>query len=85
MFAQVWLFAHLRAKYLHKCGCLHISRLHKPSLATKETRINGLPQNTIILWKAFPYSVLRSSVVKIKRNLKMIIFQEIGMDSKLLN
>ena len=32
MFAQM-LFAHLRAK------CLHISRLHKPSLATKETQI----------------------------------------------
>ena len=31
MFAHMWLFAHLRAKCLHKCGCLHISRLSNPS------------------------------------------------------
>ena len=24
MFAQMWLFVHLWAKCLHKCGCLHI-------------------------------------------------------------
>ena len=49
----------------------------------KETRINGLPQNTI--WKVFPDTTLRSSVAKFKRNLKMTVFQEMGIESKLLN
>ena len=53
------------------------------SVATKETQINGLPQNTI--WNAFPYTILCSSVAKIKRNLKMTVFQEMGIESKLLN
>ena len=42
------------------------------SEALKEIRINGLPQNTI--WKAFPNTILRSSVTKIKRNMKMTVF-----------
>ena len=53
------------------------------SVAAKETQINGLPQNTV--WKAFPFTILRSLVAKIKRNLKMTVFQEMGIDSKLLN
>ena len=32
-------------------------------MATKETRINGLPQNTIIM-EGFPDTILRSSVAK---------------------
>ena len=47
------------------------------------TRINGLPQNTI--GKTFPDTILRSSVAKIKQNLKMTVFQEMGIKSKLLN
>ena len=46
-------------------------------------QINRLHQN--VLWKAFPDTILRSSVAKIKRNLKMTVFQEVGIDSKLLN
>ena len=37
------------------------------------------------LWKPLPATILRSSVAKIKRNLKMTVFQEVGIDSKLLN
>ena len=37
------------------------------------------------LMEAFPDTILRSSVAKIKRNLKMTVFQEVGIDSKLLN
>ena len=36
-------------------------------------------------WKAFPDAILHSSVTKIKRNLKMTVFQEMGIESKLLN
>ena len=39
------------------------------SVATKETQINGLPQD--IVWKVCPNTFLRSSVAKIQRNLKM--------------
>ena len=46
-------------------------------------RINGLPQNT--LWKPCSDTILRSSVAKIKQNLKMTVFQEVGIDSKLLD
>ena len=37
------------------------------------------------LMETFPDTILRSSVAKIKRNLKMTVFQEVGIDSKLLN
>ena len=46
-------------------------------------RINGLPQNTV--WKGCPTTILRSSVAKIQRNLKMTVFQEMVIESKLLN
>ena len=35
--------------------------------------------------KAIPDIILRSSVAKIERNLKMIVFQEMGIESKLPN
>ena len=41
-------------------------------------RINEFPQNT--LWKAFPDTILHSSVAKIKQDLKIGVFQEVGMD-----
>ena len=44
--------------------------------------INGLPQNTV--WKVCPDTILRSSVAKIQQNLKMTVFQEMGLESKLL-
>ena len=37
------------------------------------------------LWKAIPDTILRSSVANIKRNLKMTVFQDMGIESKLLN
>ena len=37
------------------------------------------------LWKASPYTIIRSSVAKITRNLKMTVFQEMAIESKLLN
>ena len=43
----------------------------------------GFPKNTI--WKAFPDTILRSTVAKIKRNLKLTVFQEMDIESKLLN
>ena len=46
-------------------------------------RINGLPQNPV--WKVCPATILRSSLTKIQRNLKMTVFQEMGIESKLLN
>ena len=46
-------------------------------------RINGLPQNTV--WKVCPATILRSPVAKIQRNLKMTLFQEMVIESKLLN
>ena len=52
-------------------------------LYTTQDRILWLWQNTI--WKAIPDTILRSSVAKIKRNLKMTAFQEMGVESKLLN
>ena len=42
---------------------------------------DGIPQNTTL--KAFPYSVLCSSVVKIKRNLKMTMFSRSGHGLKI--
>ena len=44
-------------------------------------RINGLPKTPY--GRLFPI-ILHSSVAKIKRNLKMIVFLEVGIDSKLL-
>ena len=41
-------------------------------------------QNTII-WKAISDTILRSSVAKIKGNVKMTVCQEMGIESKLLN
>ena len=35
--------------------------------------------------RPFPDTILRSSVPKIKQNLKMNVFQEMGIESKLLN
>ena len=61
--------------------------LGKPTDACQQKKqydiiqINGLHQN----WKAFPDTILRSLVARIKRNLKMTVFQEIGIESKLLN
>ena len=52
------------------------------SVATKETWINGLPQKTV--WRAFPFKTLRSSVAKIKRNLKMTVFKKTGIESNAL-
>ena len=49
--------------------------------ATKETRINGPPQ--YIIWKVCPDTILRSSVAKIQRNLKMAVYEEVCIDSKL--
>ena len=37
------------------------------------------------LWKVFPYTIPRSSVAKIKGNVKMTAFQEMSIESKLLN
>ena len=37
------------------------------------------------IWKAFPFTILRSSVAKINRNLKITVFQEMGIESTLLN
>ena len=37
------------------------------------------------LWKVFPYTIPRSLVTKIKGNLKMTAFQEMSIESKLLN
>ena len=37
---------------------------------------HGLPQNTI--WKVCPDTIIRSSVAKLQRNLKMTVFQENG-------
>ena len=45
------------------------------SMGFHKTRMKGLSLNII----------LRSSVAKIKRNLKLIVFQEMGIESKLLN
>ena len=46
-------------------------------------RINGLLQN--IVWKVCLATILRSSVAKIQRNLKMTLFQEMVIESNLLN
>ena len=46
-------------------------------------RISGLPQNTV--WKICPAIILRSPVAKIQQNLKMTVFQEMVIESKLLN
>ena len=35
--------------------------------------------------RLFPKKILRSSVTRIKRNLKVTVLQEVGIDSKLLN
>ena len=37
------------------------------------------------IWKTCPDTILRSLVAKIKRNLKMTVLQEVGIDSNLLN
>ena len=50
---------------------------------TLHTRINGLPQNA--LWEALPDTILSSSVAKMKRNLNITVFQEVDIDSNLLN
>ena len=42
------------------------------------TRINGLSQYTV--WKVCPATILRSSVAKIQRNLKMTVFPEMGIE-----
>ena len=63
---------------------LKVATVHT-NIGTKETRHNGLPQNTI--WKVCPDTILRLSVAKIQRNLKITVFQEVGIhvDSKLPN
>ena len=38
-----------------------------------------------LLWKVCPVTILRSSVAKIQRNLKMTVFQEMVIESKVLN
>ena len=48
-------------------------------------RTNGLPQNTMYGWKVCPATILRSPVAKIQRNFKMTVFQEMVIESKLLN
>ena len=53
------------------------------SVSTKETWFNGIPQN--IEWKAIPDIILHSAVANIERNLKMTVFHEMGIESKLSN
>ena len=68
-------------------GVAHWSVLTKEMCRQKKgecdiVQINGLHQNTIwkafhqnTIWKAFPDTILRSSVAKIKQNLKMTVFR----------
>ena len=58
MFAQMWLFAHLKAKCLHKCGCLHISRPPPPC----RIRVNVL---IVFLWfmKFVSYVLIQESLL----------------------
>ena len=45
----------------------------------------GFPPPQITIWKAFPGAIIRSSVAKIKQNLKITVFQVMGIKSKSLN
>ena len=56
---------------------------HNPNPGNKRSTVQWA--STKHIWKAFPYTILRSSVAKIKRNLEITVFQEIGIESKLLN
>ena len=54
--------------------------------ATDEGRIvSGQTFHKTPLWKVCPDTILRSSVAKIQRNLKITVFQQMGIESKLLN
>ena len=67
-----------------RCFCKSpLIRGNKRNTEQGGARNNGLPQDDV--WIVCPDKILRSSVPKIQRNLKMTVFQEMVIESKLLN